>query len=98
MALALETIRSRPSVGAQAACLRLTSDARVGIERYRLELRERDDLAISAAAMSWLPQLARSLRSRRWVRIVGRPLRPVYRRLRARLERRATERSSRSIG
>lgn len=92
MALALEMIRARPAVGAQTAGLRLAADARVGVERYRLELRERDDLALSAAAMAWLPRLARSLRSRRWARFLLRPVRPLYRRLRARLERRAAER------
>ena len=51
MALALESIRARPAAGAQAAGLRLVSDARAGIERHSLELCERDDLALSAAAL-----------------------------------------------
>ena len=69
--------------------LRLASDARVGLERYRLELRERDDLALSAAALRWLPQLVRGLLARRWFRLLARPARPLYRRLRARLAPRA---------
>ncbi len=91
MAAALETIRERPAAGAQASGLRLASDFRVGIERYRLELRERDHLALAAATLSWAPHLFHALLAKRWVRVLGRPARPLYRRLRARLERRMAE-------
>ena len=91
MAAALETMLERPADGAQAAGLRLASDMRAGIERYRLELRERDHLALAAATLSWAPHLFHALVAKRWVRILARPLRPLYRRLRARLERRMAE-------
>jgi len=85
MAAALYAIADAPSTGTQAAGLRLVSDVRVGVETYRLQLQERDELAVAVAAVSWLPKLVAALRRRRWARVLARPLRPLIRRLRARL-------------
>jgi glycosyltransferase involved in cell wall biosynthesis len=91
MAAALETIRARPAEGTQAAGLRLAADARTSLETYALERRARRDLALAAATLSWAPPLFHRLVAKRWVRIVARPARPLYRRLRADLERRVLE-------
>jgi hypothetical protein len=91
MALALQTIRARPAAGARAQGLRLVSDVRVGIETYRLELRERDVLFATTAMLRWAPRLFHALVARRWVRILARPARPLYRRLRTRMRQRMSE-------
>jgi Glycosyl transferases group 1 len=85
----------RDDLAARAERFRLErDDLGTRVERYLLELRERDDLARSRSVASRLTQLERSLRSRRWLRIVGRPARPLYRRLRAWLVGRAVDRSA----
>jgi glycosyltransferase involved in cell wall biosynthesis len=91
MALALETIRERPAEGTRAAGHRLASDFRTSLETYALERRARRELAFAAATLSWAPPLFHRLVAKRWVRILARPARPLYRRLRADLERRAEQ-------
>src|SRR5206468_1409319 len=88
MAAALQSIAAAPAQGPQAAALRLPSDVRVGLETYRLQLQERDELAVVVAASSWAPTLVSvvaALRRRRWARMLARPLRPLIRRMRERL-------------
>jgi hypothetical protein len=92
MAVALETIRARPAEGTQAAGRRLASDFRTGLEADALERRARRELAFAAATLSWAPPLFHRLVAKRWVRVLARPARPLYRRLRADIERRALER------
>jgi glycosyltransferase involved in cell wall biosynthesis len=91
MAAVLETIRARPAEGTQAAGFRLASDFRTALETYALERRARRDLAFAAATLSWAPPLFHALVARRWVRTLARPARPLYRRLRVELERRALD-------
>jgi glycosyltransferase involved in cell wall biosynthesis len=88
MAAVLQAIVARPATGRRETGLRLASDVRIGVERYRLELRERDELAFTLGAFAWARQVVAkmdSLRQRRWVRILARPVRPLVRRLRRRL-------------
>jgi glycosyltransferase involved in cell wall biosynthesis len=91
MAIALETIRERPAEGTRAAGLRLASDFRTSLETYALERRARRELALAAATLSWAPPLFHRLVAMRWFRLLARPARPLYRRLRVELERRALE-------
>jgi hypothetical protein len=56
-----------------------------------LERRSRRQLALAAATLSWAPPLFHRLVALRWVRVLARPARPLYRRLRADLERRALD-------
>jgi hypothetical protein len=91
MAVALETIRERPAEGTRAAGLRLASDFRTSLETYALERRARRELALAAATLSWAPPLFHRLVAMRWFRLLARPARPLYRRLRVELERRALE-------
>ena len=91
MAAALETIRDRPAEGTRAAGLRLASDFRTSLETYALERRARRELAFAAATLSWAPPLFHRLVAMRWFRLLARPARPLYRRLRVELERRALE-------
>jgi len=90
MAAALETIRARPGAWSQAAGLRIVSDFRVGVELSRLG---RDPLPYADANLSWAPHAFHTLVAKRWVRILARPARPLYRRLRTRLVRRIAESS-----
>ena len=91
MAAALQTIRARPAEGTQGEGLRLASDFRTGVESAALDLRRRRELALAAATLSWMPSLFHRLVAKRWVRTFARPARPLYRRLRATLERRILE-------
>ena len=91
MAAALEGIRARPAEGTRAAGVRLTADFRTSLEANALERRARRELALAAATLSWMPSLFHALVARRWVRTLARPARPLYRRLRAKLERRALD-------
>ena len=85
MALALRRIETLPPSFGSEAGGRLTRDLRVGMELYRLELQERDELAIALSALGGPQRLidwARRNRHRRGVRLLlwlGRPLiRRVY--------------------
>jgi len=91
MAVALETIRARPAEGTQAEGLRLASDFRTSLETYALERRARRELAFAAATLSWAPPLFHRLVAKRWFRVLARPARPLYRRFRVELERRALD-------
>lgn len=91
MAAALSAIRREPAPDAPASAARLLADLRRGLETYHGHLRDRAEFA--RRALRFERRLARlreslpvrtllSLRRHRIVRLVARPLRPLFRRAR----------------
>jgi hypothetical protein len=93
MEAALLSIRRQPQLVAPTGAARLVADVRAGLELYGTQLQERSDFAHRAARWDRVEALRHSrrvsrllaLRRFRLIRILARPLRPLTRRLRARL-------------
>jgi glycosyltransferase involved in cell wall biosynthesis len=90
MAVALERIKRGPGPDANAASARMLADLREGLETYRVHLQERREFERRARRFEFvtrLPVLRQAVRARQrlgQMRVL-RPLRPLFRRTRAKL-------------